>query len=558
MEKLVILAIILYGSLIYGWQPPYSASGVIYPRLGMPAFIQPAGMLNITFTGAAEVQTVEAYNLTHELQLEIVERIEGQDLNTLLVKLPASLAVGLYSLRLYTDGNFIEEPNCLCVWVPDDDILILHATDLHFSTVRERMGLETYSPRYYLNMLIQEANALKPDLVIMTGDNTDSQLEEDHAEFRRLLSRFNVPVLLVIGNHDFQRLSPELFITYQGPDHGVVDLGWLSIYTISTDDGKIVREHLDWLNHSLQENEDRKIVCFHHPPVSLNESDSRGLTKLLRILSQGGVEICLHGHMHVDMVEKYNGITYVTTESITYSQKHHCRLIRIVKDKPIDYKTLYTLGSFLTVFTTNDGSMQVYLARASNPTNQEITLYPTVKLEWTDMEPIFEGAETLQTFKTGNTMFTVLKVSMKPGEERQLRVYYQRDEENPVIENPTVSVVEDKLNITFSAVDRGWGVMEVKVEIEGDVTLSHAVKPKDGRVSALIKVGDRWRKLTVNIVVKDYAGNTATWSKEIERGNIRILLLATLAAVCAGIVAGVSIRRAKRKAQANMQAKGPA
>ena len=547
VEKLVFLIIILYGSVPYGCQPPCSASGMVYPRLGMPAFVQHSGMLNITFTGGTEVQSIEAYNLTHGVRLEIVEIMKGEDFTTVRVDLPTNLTVGLYGLRLYVDGNVMEEPNCLCVWVPDDDILILHATDLHFSTVRERMGLETYSPRYYLNTLIQEANALKPDLVIMTGDNTDSQLEEDHAEFRRLLAGFNVPVILVIGNHDFQRLSPELFITYQGPDHGVVDLGWLSIYTISTDDGEIVREHIDWLNQSLQENEDRKIVCFHHPPASLNESDSGGLNRLLRILSQGGVEICLNGHMHVDMIEEYYGVTYVTTESITYSQKHHCRLIKIEKDNPMDYDTLYTLGSFLTVSTPNDGSMQVYLARASNPTDEEIELYPMVKLEWTDKELNIEGAEPLQMFKVGDTRVAVLKVSVKPGEKKQVRAYYQLDEASPVIENPTVGIVEDKLNVTFSTVDQGWGVMDVKIEVTGDVALSQTVKPEDSRVSAMIKVGDKWKKVTVNIVVTDYAGNTAEWTEEIERGNMKILIVATIVALCAGVVAGFSIKKARRR-----------
>ncbi len=550
MERLVLLVIILFGFPLYGWQPPLSASGVIYPRLGMPAFIQPFGTLNITYTGM-EVQSVKAYNLTHEVQLEVLEKMEGVDFNVLTVRLPEGLTLGLYGLRLRTDGGLMDEPNCLCVWTPDDDILILHATDLHFSTVREKMGIETYSPRYYLNMLIQEANALKPDLVIMTGDNTDSQLEEDHAEFRRLLADFSVPIILVIGNHDFQRLSPELFITYQGPDHGVVDLGWLSIYTISTDDGKIVREHLNWLNKSLQENDDRKIVCFHHPPVSLNESDSAGLIKLLRILSQGGVEICLHGHMHVDMVEKYDGVTYVTTESITYSQKHHCRLIKIVKDRPIDYETLYTLGSFLTVSTANDGSMQAYIAKASNPTGEEIELYPTVKLSWMDKEPVFEGAEPMRTFKVGNTEVAVLKVRVKPGEEKTIRAYYSLDKTNPVIENPTVSIAEDKLNISFSAVDHEWGVMDVKIEVAGDATSSQTVKPRDSQVSTMVKVGDKWKKLTVNIIVTDYAGNTATWSREIERGDRRVLLAATIVALVAGIVAGVMIKRAKAEAQAS-------
>ncbi|MFC0189684.1 metallophosphoesterase family protein [Fictibacillus aquaticus] len=235
------------------------------------------------------------------------------------VTIPEEVSENLYDLKIsYTgDGTRItdDEPNS--VKVVDEfkkDFNFMHLTDIHVGSPRNiqdpanateaGMWNPDESKRWlYLQKTIRQVNLLKPDFVVMTGDLMFGQMNPqeyiyEYEETYRILKKFNVPVYIVPGNHDYyaqdatladgakyweQYFGPQYFSFDYGPyahmigynsfDWHKFDRQGHGTVSVPTWGGQIRDEQMNWIKDDLAKNaqtaqpEQVKGLFSHHNPI---------------------------------------------------------------------------------------------------------------------------------------------------------------------------------------------------------------------------------------------------------------------------------------------------
>ena len=163
----------------------------------------------------------------------------------------------------------------------------------------------------------------KPTLVLVTGDLTLNGLPKEFEEAKLWLAKLPKPWLSTPGNHDtpywnlpLRALTP--FARYRrfiGAAFGeAFDAAGLSVRTINTARG--AQPRIDWSKGAINLEKCRsavsgmaeaggaalKVVACHHPLVEALDSPVTGGVhrgeEAARLLSRGGVDLILTGHVH--------------------------------------------------------------------------------------------------------------------------------------------------------------------------------------------------------------------------------------------------------------------
>ncbi len=153
------------------------------------------------------------------------------------------------------------------------------------------------------------------DAVLVTGDLAGNGRAEEYAVVREQLSRFEVPVHVVPGNHDDRallRAALDLSGEAAAPLDFAVDAGPLRIVGLDStvpgqDPGEVSPEQLAWLDASLAEHPVRPtLLAMHHPPlataipdwdrVNLSAAQRRAIGSVIERHPQ--VRAIVGGHLH--------------------------------------------------------------------------------------------------------------------------------------------------------------------------------------------------------------------------------------------------------------------
>lgn len=108
---------------------------------------------------------------------------------------------------------------------------------------------------------IEAINAMgrQPDLVLVTGDMTESGTEAKWHEFLTLLAPLRAPWDLVRGNHDRNVHA------YVG--HRAVEVGELHVVLLDTSSDEFTDDDARWLDEHLGSHPDRStVIAIHQPP----------------------------------------------------------------------------------------------------------------------------------------------------------------------------------------------------------------------------------------------------------------------------------------------------
>ncbi|MEP7301504.1 MAG: metallophosphoesterase family protein [Caldimonas sp.] len=186
---------------------------------------------------------------------------------------------------------------------------LVHLSDLHFG----RIDAATLEP------LAKTVAAIRPDVVVVSGDLTQRARSAQFEEARKYLDRLSGPKLIVPGNHDvplyrvwervFSPLGKFRRLVTDDLEPAIVDdeiavLGVNTARSLTFKGGRINEEQIASLRRRLQALPDSltKVVVTHHPfdlPDETGDAELVGRAgKAMAAFAECGVDLLLAGHFH--------------------------------------------------------------------------------------------------------------------------------------------------------------------------------------------------------------------------------------------------------------------
>jgi 3',5'-cyclic AMP phosphodiesterase CpdA len=216
---------------------------------------------------------------------------------------------------------------------------IVHISDLHFGAHDERL----------VEAVEWQADKLKPDLIVISGDFTQRARTEQFRQACKFLERLRDrghEVLGVPGNHDvplydvlrrflsplarYRRFIDETLCPFiELPDAAV--LGINTARSLTFKDGRINRDQVDFIRETFARTSSDKmrIIVTHHPLFALEVGGeverAIGRQELaLDAVEESGVDMVLAGHAHHassqdagDLVTRAGGVLVVQAGTAT-------------------------------------------------------------------------------------------------------------------------------------------------------------------------------------------------------------------------------------------------
>ncbi len=512
--------------------PPYHVkpvNGIFYPRIGYPALVVNGSTVKVVLERTAvESVWLESIYLGKYEQVISGQRqskLGGFEVTVLEVKVSAP--PGLYNLTVKAKGKVYTEPNSVAVFQDyPKELKVVHWTDTHYG-VRD-------IPKHMTNQLLFRSaiatfNALKPDLVLHTGDVIDAIVDKGEEEpFRRAyedLISLRVPIIMVQGNNDNTALEKGAYYweKYFGPLYGEVKFGPYGFYLVDSDTGRIVMSQFKYMSGKV----DMGVGLTHYPfddkDIRMWEVDEQGnfvksleyeetVNKFLEFSKDWGVKLWLTGHWHNDGEWEYGDVKVLLTDAGQYDHGTsyggeaddygHYRLVTLYENGRFSYDETNSLRSFNVTFlrrlSWTSSSAAFYVASL-----EERTVNVTVVLSKYVENPNVEGAKLLSAKEVEGRGIYTLQVRVKG---KKLVVI----QAEPDKEKPEVSVKEvksgDKIMLFYRAEDRGTGVKEVKFYFSKDNKTWELVKPELDTGWPTWKV-DPEEKVYYKVEVSDAAGN---------------------------------------------------
>jgi 3',5'-cyclic AMP phosphodiesterase CpdA len=195
---------------------------------------------------------------------------------------------------------------------------LLQVSDTHFGTERPRV----------VEALIELARALKPELVVLSGDITQRARRGQFAAARRFADRLAPAAILAVpGNHDIPlfNLAARVLAPYGGYARAFgTDLdpvyeseAWLVLGVNTTrpwrhKHGEVSEEQIARVARRLRDESARRlrIVVTHQPLHVCRASDERNLlrgsARAARAWTEAGADIVMGGHIHLPYVRPVN------------------------------------------------------------------------------------------------------------------------------------------------------------------------------------------------------------------------------------------------------------
>jgi len=223
---------------------------------------------------------------------------------------------------------------------------IIHLSDSHITDSREFVGGAFSRASEYVKKK-------RPDLLIHTGDITQSGLREDYELAEDMLKSLGKDAVYLIGNHDARNVGYELYEEYIGKREGAYETEeyFLSVIDSTkpdTDDGKFGRGKIRNLMKRLKgvPEHKTKILAFHHHLLPVPKSGRERNVVLdagdvLEMVHSYDIDLVLNGHRHYPTVYRM-GDTVISIAGSIGARKlragddHSLNHIRVHEDGRID------------------------------------------------------------------------------------------------------------------------------------------------------------------------------------------------------------------------------
>ena len=198
------------------------------------------------------------------------------------------------------------------------DMLIAQITDCHLPAdpSQRYRGIK---PHKTLKKLMRKVKAMRPDLILATGDLSEDGSRASYRLLKRYIYLHDTPILALPGNHDDPQLLAETFPgspveTIAVSDHGPWQIIRLNSCLPGKPEGQISARALEDLEQVLNDGVTRpRLVAVHHQPIPV---DSPWIDKyplldpepLLHLIDHHkSVKTVVWGHIHRAFEAQRNG-----------------------------------------------------------------------------------------------------------------------------------------------------------------------------------------------------------------------------------------------------------
>ncbi len=193
---------------------------------------------------------------------------------------------------------------------------ILHISDTH-------IGGASYFNIEALERILGEATKDKYDLVIHSGDVTQGGRRQEFERAREILSRVDIPIIALAGNHDARSGGLYLFEEYIGPLNGVRTIGDAVIIYVNSafedsDQGRVGMVKFDMMRKALNDHRRKKIkiiVLHHHTiPIPMAGRERHVLTNagdILDLILKEDVDFVVAGHRHYPNIYQIENTVFI-------------------------------------------------------------------------------------------------------------------------------------------------------------------------------------------------------------------------------------------------------
>jgi Icc protein len=199
-------------------------------------------------------------------------------------------------------------------------MLIVQISDCHLPA-DPGQKYRDINPHKNLKKLIRKAKAMKPDLLLATGDLSEDGSPESYRVLRKYMNLRDTPVLALPGNHDDPEVLARFFPgspvdTISVSEHGAWQIIRLNSCVPGRHEGQLGDRTLEDLESLLDSREQlMRMIAVHHPPISV---DSPWIDKY-PLLDPGpfvqlldchpDVKVVVWGHIHHAFETQRNGTT---------------------------------------------------------------------------------------------------------------------------------------------------------------------------------------------------------------------------------------------------------
>ncbi len=182
---------------------------------------------------------------------------------------------------------------------------------------------------------VRQINILKPDFAVICGDLVHDATDSSYADFKRIMSGFQVPCYLAAGNHDVGRVPNDTTLQFYretiGDDYFTFRNKGCSFVVTNTQFWKVEvpnesKKHHQWVVNvldSLGKGNDQLFVIGHYP-IFLKTPDEEEVyfnlpiekrKELLALFRKNKVRAYLSGHKHETVINVHEKIQFVSGET---------------------------------------------------------------------------------------------------------------------------------------------------------------------------------------------------------------------------------------------------
>ena len=210
----------------------------------------------------------------------------------------------------------------------------IHLSDTHLlgAPSEKLYGLKPAKrlKKAFKNIQAHHANA---DFIVITGDLTNDADVRAYAQLKKYIDGINIPVFLLVGNHDHRKRLWKYFPEFRDGDfvqyvREFDDRVFLFLDTLVEGEeyGELCDIRMAWLEKQLKRYSDRKVyLLMHHHPIhsGLQRMDTvgnfRSAKAFWKLLSRyDSVQHIFFGHVHRPMQAIHRSISLSSTRSTTF------------------------------------------------------------------------------------------------------------------------------------------------------------------------------------------------------------------------------------------------